>query len=209
MNRRNELEFRIVGSCLVDRNHLAFVQAYLSAKNFGHEGVQAIWRMLEANPWIELPALNEAVLPLRKGNTLLRREYHKLFLMATASNQLTVDCLQLLELCFRDEAIRILKTNREKVLIPLAPLEQDIANQSHETWSIITAAANYCSDAGLAEIAAELSVLLGQMGKKASSLKCTGQITYLTGALKTFADQNPLLLKPFYNTLKDIADAAA
>lgn len=209
LSKRQMVEFRIVSSCVVVRPHVAFVQAYLSAKNFSHVGVKTVFELLVANPEADVQDLEERVRPLRREGVLSRVEFHQLFTLAVPSERVAFDCLVLLELCFRDEAVRILKSNRDSVLVPLAPLEQDIANPSHETWSIITAAANYCADAGLREIADELSALLALMGEKALKLKGERQISYLVRGLQAFAEENPILLKPFVNELNSIAHAAA
>jgi hypothetical protein len=199
---RKDLEYRIVGSCMVQAGAAAYVAQYLSDRNFSDQWAKAVWCFVVQKP-------NPTMAEIRQATQVPASAQSRLLMAGTAWRNLTIDCLALLEICFRTEAVKILKTNRNHVLIPLAPLEKDIENEGNDAWSIITAAANYCADAGLSDIADQLTVLLSQMSVKAASLKDTRRVGVMVDALKSFAVHQPGLLKIFSHDLKEISNASA
>jgi hypothetical protein len=205
---RQQLEYRIVGSCLMDPSNLAVVTNYVTIRNMVDNDAILIMSWMANNPDVHINAGSHLLGEIRKKTGIKAIVLARIMMAGSNFFPLVSACLQLLELCFRAEAVRILKTNREKVLIPLAPLEKDIENPENDVWEIITAAANYCSDADLPELAEQLTELLMQMGQRAGALVSSKRIGMLMQNLKTIAMQEPERMKPYQTLLKEIVDAA-
>lgn len=204
---RTKLEYQIVGSCLVDRSNIAMVTQYVTTQNMVDPDAKAVMRWMAEFPDIHLNAGGMVLSTIRQDTGVKAVVLAKMLMAGSVFYPLANACLLLLESCFRAEAIKILKANREKVLIPLAPIEKDIENPANDVWQMVTAAANYCTDVDLNELAELLTQLLGQMNQRAGLLKENQRAGMLVQNLKTMALQNPQLMKPYVNDFKEILDA--
>lgn len=205
---RQKLEYQIVGSCLMDRTNLAVVTQYVNAMYMVDEDAIAVMNWMTEHQDIHLTAGDLLMGEVKKKTGVKAIVLVRMMSAGSVFFPLVNACLHLLELCFRAEAIRILKTNRETVLIPLAPIEKDIENPENDVWQMITAAANYCSDVDLPHLAEQLTQLLMQMNERAGGLIASKRTGLLVKNLRTMAQQNPQMLKPYVNDLKEILDAA-
>jgi hypothetical protein len=160
------------------------------------------------NPDVHLNAGSHLLGEIRKKTGIKAIVLARIMMAGSNFLPLVGACINLLELCFRAEAVRILKTNRDKVLIPLAPLEKDIDNPENDVWEIITKAANYCSDVDLPELAEQLTQLLIQMDQRAGALLDSKRAGLLIQNLRAMAHQEPAKMKPFVNVLNEIINAA-
>jgi hypothetical protein len=205
---RQHLEYRIVGSCLTDPSNLAVVTQYITTRNLADNDAILVMSWMANNPDVHLNAGSHLLGEIRKKTGIKAIVLARIMMAGSNFLPLVGACINLLELCFRAEAVRILKTNRDKVLIPLAPLEKDIDNPENDVWEIITKAANYCSDVDLPELAEQLTQLLIQMDQRAGALVDTKRAGLLINNLRAMAHQEPAKMKPFINVLKEIVDAA-
>jgi hypothetical protein len=205
---RQHLEYRIVGSCLTDPSNLAVVTQYITIRNLADKDAILVMSWMASNPDVHLNAGSHLLGEIRKKTGIKAIVLARIMMAGSNFLPLVGACINLLELCFRAEAVRILKTNRDKVLIPLAPLEKDIENPENDVWQMITAAGNYCSDVGLPELAEQLTQLLMQMDQRAGALLDSKRAGLLIQNLRAMAHQEPAKMKPFVNVLNEIINAA-
>jgi len=205
---RQHLEYRIVGSCLTDSSNLAVVTQYITTRNLADNDAILVMSWMANNPDVHLNAGSHLLGEIRKKTGIKAIVLARMMMAGSNFLPLVGACINLLELCFRAEAVRILKTNRDKVLIPLAPLEKDIDNPENDVWEIITKAANYCSDVDLPELAEQLTQLLIQMDQRAGALLDSKRAGLLIQNLRAMAHQEPAKMKPFVNVLNEIINAA-
>jgi hypothetical protein len=205
--QRKQLEYQIVGSCLVNRGMVAAVSHYVTDKNILNPEAKIVMKWLMENNDPLKYETDAMFSTLVKEMKISSRQILDMMLKGLPFITLKVTCMALLEANFREAAVNILKQNRDKALRPLGPLEADIANPENEIWQIITAAANYCSDIGLPEICDALSNLLSQMEEKLRSLQSTKRTGFLVASLKVIAAQSPNQLKEFRQELKEIYGA--
>jgi hypothetical protein len=205
---RQHLEYRIVGSCLTDPSNLAVVTQYITIRNLADKDAILVMSWMASNPDVHLNAGSHLLGEIRKKTGIKAIVLARMMMAGSNFLPLVGACINLLELCFRAEAVRILKTNRDKVLIPLAPLEKDIDNPENDVWEIITKAANYCSDVELPELAEQLTQLLMQMDQRAGALLDSKRAGLLIQNLRAMAHQEPAKMKPFVNVLNEIINAA-
>jgi hypothetical protein len=205
---RQHLEYRIVGSCLTDPSNLAVVTQYITTRNLADKDAILVMSWMANNPDVHLNAGSHLLGEIRKKTGIKAIVLARMMMAGSNFLPLVGACINLLELCFRAEAVRILKTNRDKVLIPLAPLEKDIDNPENDVWEIITKAANYCSDVDLPELAEQLTQLLIQMDQRAGALLDSKRAGLLIQNLRAMAHQEPAKMKPFVNVLNEIINAA-
>jgi hypothetical protein len=205
---RQQLEYRIVGSCLTDPSNLAVVTQYITTRNLADNDAILVMGWMANNPDVHLNAGSHLLGEIRKKTGIKAIVLARIMMAGSNFLPLVGACINLLELCFRAEAVRILKTNRDKVLIPLAPLEKDIDNPENDVWEIITKAANYCSDVDLPELAEQLTQLLIQMDQRAGALVDSKRAGLLIQNLRAMAHQEPAKMKPFVNVLNEIINAA-
>lgn len=119
------------------------------------------------------------------------------------------ECLQLIELNMRLMAVEIFKKNREKVLIPLAPIEVDVLNLGNDVFEMLVKAVNYLTDVGLDGLAMEIQELLSASAGVAERIKKREKAEMLVRQLARVSDQDPQSLKPFTKTLKEITNVAS
>jgi hypothetical protein len=205
---RQHLEYRIVGSCLTDPSNLAVVTQYITTRNLADNDAILVMSWMANNPDVHLNAGSHLLAEIRKKTGIKAIVLARMMMAGSNFLPLVGACINLLELCFRAEAVRILKTNRDKVLIPLAPLEKDIDNPENDVWEIITKAANYCSDVDLPELAEQLTQLLIKMDQRAGALLDSKRAGLLIQNLRAMAHQEPAKMKPFVNVLNEIINAA-
>jgi len=205
---RQHLEYRIVGSCLTDPSNLAVVTQYITIRNLADKDAILVMSWMASNPDVHLNAGSHLLGEIRKKTGIKAIVLARIMMAGSNFLPLVGACINLLELCFRAEAVRILKTNRDKVLIPLAPLEKDIDNPENDVWEIITKAANYCSDVDLPELAEQLTQLLIKMDQRAGALLDSKRAGLLIQNLRAMAHQEPAKMKPFVNVLNEIINAA-
>jgi hypothetical protein len=205
---RQHLEYRIVGSCLTDPSNLAVVTQYITTRNLADNDAILVMSWMANNPDVHLNAGSHLLGEIRKKTGIKAIVLARMMMAGSNFLPLVGACINLLELCFRAEAVRILKTNRDKVLIPLAPLEKDIENPENDVWQMITAAGNYCSDVDLPELAEQLTQLLIQMDQRAGALLDSKRAGLLIQNLRAMAHQEPAKMKPFVNVLNEIINAA-
>jgi hypothetical protein len=194
---RKKIEYRIVGSCLIVPGYIAVVSSYVSEVNFEDLDCKRIWIQL-AGGQRETQALASTA----------RQVSAKIILEGQTFLNLLESCLALVEFCFRTQAVKILQTNRDKVLRPLGPIEKDVQNPENDVWQIVTAAANYCSDCEMPDLADQLTQLLTMMDQKARSLKNKKVIRHHVDSLKQLAVFCPSDIKEFITDLKEITNGA-
>jgi hypothetical protein len=204
---RKLLEYRIVGTCLVDRASIAVVTQYIHVRNLADNDSARVLSWMLAHPECNRMENDQLLLAVKQDTGVKPIVLLRMIKGGVVLLPLLQSCFHLLESCFRAEAARILNQNRDKALIPLGPIEKDIENEGNEVWSIITAAANYCSDAGLDSLADQLSNLLIQMNQKALILKDTQRTGAMVNQLKAISQQDPAQIKPFVHVLKEMVDA--
>jgi hypothetical protein len=205
---RQKIEYQIVGSCLMEPSNLAVVTQYITIRNLADNDAILVMSWMANNPDVHLNAGSHLLGEIRKKTGIKAIVLARMMMAGSNFLPLVSACLYLLEHCFRAEAVRILKTNRDKVLIPLAPLEKDIENPENDVWQMITAAGNYCSDVGLPELAEQLTQLLMQMDQRAGALLDSKRAGLLIHNLRAMAHQEPAKMKPFVNVLNEIINAA-
>lgn len=205
---RQKIEYQIVGSCLCDPSNLAVVTNYVTVRNLADNDAILVMSWMANNPDVHLNAGSHLLGEIRKKTGVKAIVLARMMMVGSNFLPLVSACLYLLEHCFRAEAVRILKTNRDKVLIPLAPLEKDIENPENDVWQMITAAANYCSDVELPELAEQLTELLMQMNQRAGALVDSKRAGLLVNNLRAMAHQEPKSLQPYTTVLQEILNAA-
>lgn len=208
-NPREQIEYVVVGACVNNPANVNVVLLYLEPKNFSNILCRNVFVWLCKNTSPTEVQTIEILRRLKKENNLQYSDIIRLICVGVTDWMLVHNCLILLELCFREKAIEILKKNRGNVLVPLAPLERDIANKDNNMWEIITAASNYCYDANLSDLGQQLADLLINIDKRIAKTREGVHLHSLMDGISQIAYHDPKRLKPFANTLKNLMDVAS
>lgn len=204
MQTRKAVEWVIVGSCLLQPGCLALVRTYVTHLNFKDETARNVFNWVSANP-LAVNLEREVVKAMLQETGLRMQDLAQLMTRGVGPSDLTRHCLLLLEFNFRDEAVRILNTNRNEATTPLAPLEKDVANPMNDVWQIVTAASNYCFDAGLDKIGAQLAELIEKMNLRAGMIQMEEQVEFHITALRELITRHPKLTDKYKHALKNFA----
>lgn len=201
---RETIERVIVGSCLTMPGYFSTVTAYLSELNFVDPHCRKVFVWLKGEPNAYQMDRDLFLLTLKNDTGLTAREIQPIMIRGVCPSALAYHCLKLLELCFRQEAARILNSNRDEVLKPLAPIERDVLNPANDVWKIVTAAANYCYDAGMEAIAESLTELISKMDERARGVRIRTQIEFHISSLRETLQQHPHFKTTYTTKIQDI-----
>lgn len=207
MQTRKAVEWVIVGSCLLQPGCLALVRGYVTGLNFKDETARNVFNWVSANP-LAVNLERELVKAMLQETGLRMKDLAQLMSRGVGPSDLTRHCLLLLEFNFRDEAVRILRTNRNDATRPLVQIERDIENPNNDVWQIVTTAANYLFEPGdpvLDKIANQLSELIEKMNLRAGMIQIEEQVEFHITALRELITRHPNLTDKYKHALKNFA----